>query len=126
VSARLKKQGTRGRLVVLKLKTDDFRTRTRQRRLEELTNLADEIFSAGRALLEKELDGTLFRLIGIGVGQLAETDLPDDGSLIEQTPSKRAIAEHAIDNIRSRFGPAGVALGLTFGAKRPRGGKPSA
>jgi DNA polymerase IV len=125
VSGRLKKQDARGRLVVLKLKTGDFRTRTRQRLLEEQTNLAGEIFAAGSSLLANELDGSSFRLIGIGVGQLSDPDEHMGSSLIDQTPSRRAIAEHAIDNIRSRFGPDGVALGLTFGAKSPRGGRRS-
>ena len=57
VSARLKREGLSGRLVVLKLKTADFRLRTRNVRLDGHSNLADRIFRAGRDLLEKELDG---------------------------------------------------------------------
>ena len=69
VSSRLKKSGIAGRTVVLKLKTSDFRIRTRNRQLADPTRLADRIFSTGLELLCKETDGTRYRLIGIGVGQ---------------------------------------------------------
>ncbi len=70
VSHRLKKQAIAGQTVVLKLKTADFKSRTRNRRLEDPTQLADRIFRTGLNLLDKETDGTKFRLIGIGDGSL--------------------------------------------------------
>ena len=51
VSRRLKKAGLAGRVVTLKLKTADFRLRTRSRQLADPTQLADRIFSAGAELL---------------------------------------------------------------------------
>jgi DNA polymerase-4 len=125
VSARLKDQGLAGRLVVLKLKGVDFRLRTRNVHLDGHTNLADRIFRAGRDLLQKELDGTQYRLIGIGVGELAATDLTEASDLIDTDFERRAKAEHAMDQIRSRYGDDGLGFGLTFTAKGPRG-KPSA
>lgn len=125
VSARMKKQGLAGRLVVLKLKTRDFRLRTRNAQLDGATNLADRIFGKGRDLLRKELDGASFRLIGIGVGDLGDAEPADSTDLIDDGEAKRARAESAMDQIRSRFGPDGLSLGLTFAAKA-RGGKTSA
>jgi DNA polymerase-4 len=125
VSARLKNQRLSGRLVVLKLKGADFRLRTRNVHLEAHTNLADRIFRAGRDLLMKELDGTKYRLIGIGVGELADADLPEPSDLIDSGAERRAKAERAIDDIRDRYGEDGLAIGLTFTGKGSRG-KPSA
>ena len=122
VSARLKEQRLAGRVIVLKLKTADFRLRTRNLRLDSHTNLADRIFRAGRELLLKELDTTRFRLIGIGVSELADSALGDDADLIDHDAEKRAKAEHAMDHIRGRYGDAGLALGLTFAARRPNKG----
>ena len=118
VSARLKAGGLAGRLIVLKLKTRDFKLRTRNARLHGPTNLADRIFSAGRELLSKELDGTEFRLIGIGVADLDAADLSEPPDLIDAGAAKRAKAESAMDLIRARYGRDGLALGLTFTAKR--------
>ena len=44
--------------MTLKLKTADFRIRTRARSLEDPTQLAARIFAAGRELLAREIDGT--------------------------------------------------------------------
>ena len=117
VSSRLKAERLAGRLVTLKLKTETFILRTRQVRLEGYVNLADRIFSAGRDLLAGEIDGTRFRLIGIGVSDLAGAELSDPADLLDSERVKRARAESAIDAIRERFGSEGLALGLTFRPK---------
>ncbi len=120
VSARLKRQSLCGRLVVLKLKSAEFRLRTRNARLDAPTNLADRIFRAGRDLLLRELDGTKYRLLGIGIGELAAAELAEDADLIDADAKKRARAEGAMDEIRGRYGEDRLALGLTFTAKAPR------
>ena len=115
VSARLKTAGIAGHTVTLKLKTHDFRTRTRNRRLSDPTRLADRIFSTGLALLEKETDGTRYRLIGIGVADLAPDDRADPADLVDTAARKRALAEGAIDALRDKFGKKAVETGYTFG-----------
>ena len=119
VSGRLKAQGLAGGLVILKLKTGDFRLRTRNARLDSASNIADQIFQSGRDLLLKEVDGTRFRLLGIGMGALGAAEQADAADLLDPGAAKRARAEHAMDEIRARFGRDGLALGLTFAAKRP-------
>lgn len=59
-----------GSSVVLKLKTADFSQLTRSRRLDRPTADAGEIWRTACALLEKEADGTRFRLIGVGIADL--------------------------------------------------------
>jgi len=118
VSTRLKAQGLAGGLVTLKLKAADFRLRTRNARLSGPTNLADRIFHCGRELLDRELDGTRFRLLGIGMGALGAAEQADAPVLIDPAAAKRARAEEAMDHIRARFGKSGLTLGLTFEAKR--------
>jgi DNA polymerase IV len=121
VSARLKKESIAGRLVVLKLKSSDFRLRTRNVHLDSPSNLADRIYRAGRELLAKEIDGrTRFRLIGIGVADLGDAALVEPRDLIDRDAEKRAQAERAMDAIRDRYGADGLALGLTFSSKTPR------
>jgi DNA polymerase-4 len=115
VSARLKKAATSGHTVVLKLKSQDFKLRTRNRRLEAHTQLADRIFREGLSLLEREIDGTKFRLIGIGVTDLSDTAQPDPPDLIDQNAGKRAAAEAAMDALRGKFGSKSIETGYTFG-----------
>ncbi len=111
VSARAKASGHGGRTVVLKLKTASFKTRTRSISLEAPTQLADRIFRTAREALRREADGTAYRLLGVGISQLAPdsdcdpTDLVDDGS------GKRAAAERAMDKVRAKFGGGAVIKG---------------
>jgi len=118
VSARLKKAGLAGRTVVLKLKTKDFRSRTRNRQLADPTQLADRIFQTGLDLLRREVDGTYFRLLGIGVSDLSDPTRADPPDLVDTQARKRALAEGAIDRLRDKFGQSAVETGYTFGHQR--------
>ncbi|WP_011580683.1 MULTISPECIES: DNA polymerase IV [Chelativorans] len=118
VSTRLKKAGIAGRTVVLKLKTADFRIRTRNRQLADPTRLADRIFSTGLDMLKREADGTFFRLIGIGVSDLTDAAKADPPDLVDRLSHKRALAEGAIDALRAKFGNQAVEMGYTFGRFR--------
>jgi DNA polymerase IV len=118
VSSRLKKAGIAGRTVVLKLKTQDFRIRTRNRQLGDPTRLADRIFQTGLHLLERETDGTRYRLLGIGVSDLTDDDKADPPDLVDEQSRKRALAEGAIDSLRQKFGRKAVETGYTFGRGR--------
>lgn len=121
VSDRLKKQGIAGRTVVLKLKTRDFKIRTRNRQLADPTRLADRIFETGLKLLKPEMDGTKFRLLGIGVSDLSDDDRADPVDLVDAAATKRALAEGAMDKLKAKFGKAAVETGYTFGrVKRSR------
>ena len=115
VSRRLKKAAIAGQTVVLKLKTQDFKTRTRNRKLEAHTQLADRIFREGQALLERELDGTKYRLLGIGVSDLADSATADPPDLIDRDAGRRAKAEAAMDTLRDKFGNKSIETGYTFG-----------
>jgi len=118
VSTRLKKHGIAGQTVVLKMKTADFKGRTRNRRLEDPTQLADRIFRTGLSLMERETDGTKFRLIGIGVTDLTDPALADPPDLVDQQSGRRAAAEAAMDKLRDKFGKAAVETGYTFADRR--------
>ncbi|MYZ46670.1 DNA polymerase IV [Propylenella binzhouense] len=114
VAARMKAKQLAGYTVVLKLKTTDFRQRTRQQRLPAATNLADVIYRAGVLLLGPELDGTRFRLIGIGVTELGPPGGEFALDLGDPQSAKRMRAEQAMDDLRSRFGEDALKLGITF------------
>lgn len=118
VSERLKKAGLAGRTVTLKLKSSDFKTRTRNRQLTDPTRLADRIFQTGLELLRRETDGTTYRLIGIGVSDFMDIDRADPPDLVDVSARKRALAEGAIDSLRGKFGNRAIETGYTFGKDR--------
>lgn len=118
VSKQLKDKELAGQTVVLKLKTKDFKSRTRNRTLPDPTRLADRIFRHSMDLLERELDGTKFRLIGVGISSLQSDINADPDDLLDQGSQKRAKAELAIDKLRDKFGDKAVEIGLTFKNKK--------
>ncbi|MBI3704249.1 MAG: DNA polymerase IV, partial [Rhizobiales bacterium] len=101
VSGRLKAGALAGTTVTLKLKSADFKTRTRARALGAPTQLAARIFAAGRDLLSHEIGSTRFRLIGIGVSHLTEAAGDDFADLLDRRAEE---AEHAVDKLREKFG----------------------
>ena len=114
VSARLKAKELAGATVTLKLKTADFRLRTRAHSLAAPTQLAAKIFAAGRELLARETDGTKFRLIGIGVSALAGAAEADPADLVDHSGRRSAAAEHAVDRLRAKFGRDAVIRGIAL------------
>ena len=111
VSTRLKAAHLAGTTVTLKLKSADFKIRTRARSLGHPTQLASRIFAAGKDLLKNEVGGTRYRLIGIGVSHLEDAVGQDLSDLIDR---RAAGAELAIDKLREKFGRDAVVKGITL------------
>jgi DNA polymerase-4 len=120
LSDRVKSKGLMGDTVTLKLKTADFKLRTRSRQLMISTQLANVLYEAGEQLLAREADGTPFRLIGIGLSGLETADGTDPVDLIEPGIARKAAAERAIDKVRGRFGRDAVIRGKLYGRRRSR------
>jgi DNA polymerase-4 len=115
VSRRAKADGVAGHTVVLKLKTADFRIRTRNVSMADPTLLAARIYEAARPLLRREATGTAFRLIGVGISGLTAASTAQETETLDITAAAQAKAELAVDRIRDKFGRAAVARGIGFG-----------
>jgi DNA polymerase-4 len=111
VSSRLKGGNLAGATVTLKLKTADFRQRTRSQSIAAPTQLANKIFAIAREMLAREIDGTSFRLIGVGVSALKSEAGTDDEDMLNRRTTD---AERAMDNVRKRFGDAAVIRGIAY------------
>ncbi|HEY2032619.1 MAG TPA: DNA polymerase IV [Rhizomicrobium sp.] len=111
VSTRAKSYELAGRTVVLKLKTANFKLKTRSASLEAPTQLADRIFRVARDALKREADGTSYRLLGVGISNLAPAHQADPLDLIDRGADKRAAAERAMDKLRGKFGDTTVGKG---------------
>ena len=111
VSARLKSADFCGCTITLKLKTADFRQRTRSQSIAAPTQLAGRIFAICRDMLAREIDGTTFRLLGVGVSSLRPGSQAGDGDMLDR---RAAHAERAIDNLRRKFGATAVIRGIVY------------
>jgi len=73
--------------------------------------LPDLLFDAARSLLRREVDGTAFRLIGIGASPLLPGHLADLPDLADPQAPRRVAMQRAVDALRSRFGDGVIGRG---------------
>ena len=121
VARRMRKAGVAGRGVTLKLKTSEFRTVTRARRLHDATRSAEEMFRAAEPVLSREADGRAFRLIGIGAHDLVEAGRVAQGDLFGAASPDGGV-DKALDTVREKFGDDAIVRGRGFGMKLARQG----
>lgn len=112
VADRAKAKALSGRTVTLKLKQSDFRLLTRRHSLAGPTQLADRIYRAARDLYGPVATKGPFRLIGVGISDLApEAEADREQDLLDPEAARRAAAERAADAIRARFGQDAIIKG---------------
>ncbi|TCT00991.1 DNA polymerase-4 [Aquabacter spiritensis] len=118
VCGRMRRADLSGRTVTLKLKTADFRLRTRSRTLDAPTILAARLYAAAHDLLLKEVDGTRFRLIGVGLSDLSPGADADPADLLDRHTPRLKAAEEAMDKLKAKFGDRAVARGILLGTDK--------
>ncbi len=112
VSDRAKAKELAGRTVTLKLKKGDFQLVTRRHSLTDPTQIADRIYRAARSLFDQSGVKGPFRLIGVGISDLApEAQADRAGDLLDPDAGRRAAAERAADAIRAKFGHDAIIKG---------------
>ncbi len=120
VSARMKKQNVVAHTVTLKLKTAAFKSRTRAKHLSLPTQLAHVMYETAFHLLQKETDGTKFRLLGVGMSSFDDQGADDPVDMLEPKVARNAAAERAMDKVRDKFGREAVVRGKLYRQKRRR------
>ena len=111
VAARARAGGFAGRTVVLKLRCDDFRRLTRSRTLPAPTQTARTLFACAREMLALEARGKAYRLIGVGLADIAEAELAAADLFGGDGEARARTTETAVDALRGRFGADAVVSG---------------
>lgn len=114
LSWRLKSAGLAARTYTLKLKTGKFKLITRARSLETPTQMAEAIFQAVVPLLAGQVDGTAYRLLGVGATGFSAADDADHADLLDLTTARQVDLERAMDKVRQRFGRSAIIKGRSF------------
>ncbi|MDE2166760.1 MAG: DNA polymerase IV [Alphaproteobacteria bacterium] len=111
VARRLKAAEKAAAGISLKLKTADFKQRTRARRFADPTVLSEKIYQAARILLKREADGTQFRLIGVTAEPLVPLAAADPPDLFPGGSDRQARIERTMDDIRAKPGVDAIVNG---------------
>jgi len=112
VSDRAKAKEQAGKVVTLKVKQSNFKSLTRRITLNDPTQVADIIYSNAISLLQPILDKTPFRLIGVGISNLSQTEENHSfGNFLDPDAGKREQVERAADKIKEKFGKGAILKG---------------
>jgi DNA polymerase IV len=103
IGRRLRKKGYVAFGVGVKLKTADFKSLTRQQRLTEPTDVAEQLYTVGVELLGQFGHPGPFRLVGMVAYDLAGAGDPMPSDLFGTFVRRRRL-EVAIDELAERFG----------------------
>ena len=102
-ATRLRRAGLAAGTVQVKIRRSDFKTYTRQRRIQPAVNGTDSMFAIARALLRAWLNGNpgaRIRLLGVGGSDLVPAEQPD----LFATSGAASAIDDTVDRIRERFG----------------------
>ena len=115
VADRAKAKSLSGKTVTLKLKRSDFQLISRRHTLTDPTQLTDRIYRAARDLFDHAGAKGPYRLIGVGISDLAPESQADlSADLLDPTAPMRAKAERATDAIRAKFGKDAIIKGRSL------------
>lgn len=105
VAARMRREGKKCTCVAVSFRTLDFKNRSHQCRLENATDVTDEIYSNILRLFRESWKGQPLRLIGVALTGLTEEEYTQM-SLFENTEDRerRKKMDEALDTIRRKFG----------------------
>ena len=115
VAARMRKDGKKCSCVSVTYRMLDFRTRSHQRKLENPTDVTEEIFEQVKNLLYECWQCQPLRLIGVALTDLTSDDFRQM-SLFENTENheKQKKVDGVVDDIRKRFGNGMIVRGSTM------------
>ncbi len=102
-AARLRKADLAAGTLQIKIRQPDFKTYTRQRKVQPPANGTDQIYAIARDLLGTWLGrnpGARIRLLGVGGSDLAPAEQPD----LFASGETETVIDKTVDEIRDRFG----------------------
>tara|TARA_B100001093_G_scaffold518049_1_gene601566 strand:- start:1131 stop:2108 length:978 start_codon:yes stop_codon:yes gene_type:complete len=111
VLTKLVEKGVAAGSVTLKLKRADFSLLTRTRRLQHPTQLLELLQKTAIDLLKTEVDGTYFRLVGVGVANLTKESRMDPPDLFNNFVTDAARIDTAMHAVRAKFGSTKIRKG---------------
>ena len=105
VASRMRREGKKCTCVAVSFRMLDFRNKSHQRKLENPTDVTEEIFQNVKTLFQESWKGQPLRLIGVALTGLTEDEY-EQMSLFEDpsVKEKQRKMDEALDSIRRKFG----------------------
>lgn len=113
LASRLRHASLRARTVELKIRSSDFRTRTRAQALPEASNGTDVLWQAASVLFAKSFtrEYSPVRLLGVGATRLTNETAVQRDLFETATRERQSALDQVVDSIRGQFGTGAIRRG---------------
>ena len=112
VTSRMRADGVKAYCVAVSIRSNDFKTRSHQRKLMDPTDISTEVYALCKQLFSELWDGhTPLRLLGVALTYLTKED-PSQMTLFPDEKKERSRKlDKAYDAINQKFGAATIQRG---------------
>ncbi len=115
VTARIRADGAKAYCVAVTIRSNDFKTRSHQKSLDNATDISREVYGLSKQLFSELWDGhTPLRLLGIALTNITREDTPQMSLFQDESREKARKLDKAYDAINSRFGAATISRGSSL------------
>jgi DNA polymerase-4 len=106
VAARARRSGLQARRITIKIRDDQFTTKTRARTLDDATDMAREVAEIARALYRASPvgEGRAVRLLGVALSDFRPAESEQMELFVDHERERKRQAERVVDQIRSELG----------------------
>ena len=115
VTARMRADGIKACCVAVSIRSNDFKTRSHQRKLQEATDISTEVYGLCKQLFAELWDGhTPLRLLGVSLTELTKDETPQMSFFPDEKKERSRKLDKAYDAINKKFGAATIQRGANL------------
>ena len=112
VSARVRADKVKAYCVAVSIRSNDFKTRSHQRKLTDATDISSEVYDFSKQLFAELWDGrTPLRLIGVALTDLTREETSQMSLFPDEKKERSRKLDQAYDAINKKFGAATIQRG---------------
>jgi len=115
VSSRMRADGAKAYCVSVTIRGNDFKDKSRQKKLGEPTDITSEIFDISKTLFLQLWDKrTPLRLLGISLSELIRDGYAQQSLFADERKEREKKLDKTIDSIRGKFGTGAIIRGAVI------------
>lgn len=115
VTARMRADGVKAYCVAVSIRSNDFKTRSHQKKLADPTDISREVYQISKQLFSDLWDGhTPLRLLGISLTEITHEDSAQLSLFPDEARARARRLDKATDAINGKYGAATIVRGSSI------------
>lgn len=112
VTARMRADGVKAYCVAVSIRSNDFKTRSHQKKLADPTDISREVYQLSKQLFSELWDGhTPLRLLGVSLADITHEDSAQLSLFSDEARERARRLDKATDAINGKYGAATIVRG---------------